>query len=161
MKDSNTKELRKINSQAFKYKEADPEIKYTIICNFLTIRVYIDGKKDYIEFPIFNLSEDEFKLFYLFLSYNSLLLEWPITMKNETVHEEKKIEKNFYTDYSKFRNELFNNIVKNNTDVSELILFNRTQKLLDRFIFIFFAEDKGLIYPNFIESVISYWKDIW
>ena len=159
MKDSNTKELTKINSQAFKYKEADPEIKYTIICNFLTIRVYIDGKKDYIEFPIFNLYEDEFKLFYLFLSYNSLLLEWPITMKNETVHEEKKIEKNFYTDYSKFRNELFNNIVKNNTDVSELILFNRTQKLLDRFIFIFFAEDKGLIYPNFIESVINYWKD--
>jgi type I restriction-modification system DNA methylase subunit len=159
MKDSNTKELTKINSQAFKYKEADPEIKYTIICNFLTIRVYIDGKKDYIEFPIFNLDEDEFKLFYLFLSYNSFLLEWPITMKNETVYEEKKIEKNFYTDYSKFRNELFNNIVKNNTDVSELILFNRTQKLLDRFIFIFFAEDEGLIYPNFIKSVINNWKE--
>ena len=159
MKDSKTKEINKINNQAFKYFRGDTNIKYTIICNFLRIRIYLDNTKDYIDFPIFNLSKDDFQLLYLFISYDSVLLEWPSKMKIETVHEEKKIEKRFYVDYSKFRDELFKNIVKNNTNVSELILFNRTQKLLDRFIFIFFAEDKGLIYPNFIESVISYWKD--
>ena len=159
MKDSNTREINKINNQAFKYFKTDPNIKYTITCNFLRIRIYLDNTKDYIDFPIFNLSLADFKLFYLFLSYRTVLVGWPSLMKNETVHEEEKIEKRFYVDYSKFRDELFKNIVKNNTNISELILFNRTQKLLDRFIFIFFAEDKGLIYPNFIESVINYWKD--
>ena len=159
MKDSNTREINKINNQAFKYFKTDPNIKYTITCNFLRIRIYLDNTKDYIDFPIFNLSKDDFQLLYLFISYESILAGWPSKMKNETVHEEEKIEKRFYVDYSKFRDELFKNIVKNNTNISELILFNRTQKLLDRFIFIFFAEDKGLIYPNFIESVISYWKE--
>jgi len=32
--------------------------------------------------------------------------------------------------------------------VDKLTLFKKSQKLLDRFLFIFFAEDRGLIPPN-------------
>lgn len=40
-----------------------------------------------------------------------------------------------------------------------MLLFKKTQKLLDRFLFIFFAEDSGLLPPNSIKKIIDKWKD--
>ena len=34
-------------------------------------------------------------------------------------------------------------------------IFKKSQKLLDRFLFIFFAEDGGLLPPNFISRMIE------
>nr|WP_313790266.1 N-6 DNA methylase [Allomuricauda sp.] len=39
------------------------------------------------------------------------------------------------------------------------MLFKKTQKLLDRFLFIFFAEDSGLLPPNSVRKIIDKWKD--
>jgi hypothetical protein len=41
-----------------------------------------------------------------------------------------------------------------------LTLFKKTQKLLDRFLFIFFAEDKLLLPPNSIHSIVNQWKEL-
>ena len=38
------------------------------------------------------------------------------------------------------------------------MLFKKTQKLLDRFLFIFFAEDSGLLPPNLISKIIEKWN---
>ena len=38
---------------------------------------------------------------------------------------------------------------------AKLILFKKTQKLMDRFLFIFFAEDRGLIPPNTISTILT------
>jgi hypothetical protein len=43
--------------------------------------------------------------------------------------------------------------------VDKLTLFKKTQKLLDRFLFIFFAEDRLLVPPNSISQIIEKWKD--
>ncbi|TNE33324.1 hypothetical protein EP342_03900 [bacterium] len=43
---------------------------------------------------------------------------------------------------------------------AKLILFKKTQKLMDRFLFIFFAEDRGLIPPNTISTILSEWEQL-
>ena len=52
------------------------------------------------------------------------------------------------------RENVFKNLVANNREVNEELLLEKTQKLMDRFLFIAFAEDKGLLPRNSYESVI-------
>ena len=40
------------------------------------------------------------------------------------------------------------------------MLFKKTQKLLDRFLFIFFAEDRLLLPTNSIAKIIKKWEDV-
>ena len=51
----------------------------------------------------------------------------------------------------------FENIVKNNPEVDKLILFKKSQKFLDRILFILFAEDKNLIPTNAIPRIVESW----
>ncbi|MCD4726963.1 MAG: transposase, partial [Pirellulales bacterium] len=48
-------------------------------------------------------------------------------------------------------------MVKNSPETDQLLLFKKTQKLLDRFLFIFFAEDSGLLPPNSISRIVKRW----
>ena len=41
-----------------------------------------------------------------------------------------------------------------------LSLFKKSQKLIDRFLFIFFAEDRGLLPPNSIHRILSDWNKL-
>jgi len=72
--------------------------------------------------------------------------------------QEENITKKLYADYSKFRNDLFENIKQNNPERDKLLIFKKVQKLLDRFLFIFFAEDRQLLPPNSISEIIKQWK---
>ncbi len=40
------------------------------------------------------------------------------------------------------------------------ILFKKSQKLLDRFLFIFFSEDRGLLPPNSITKILDQWTQL-
>ncbi len=71
--------------------------------------------------------------------------------------QEENITKKLYADYSKFRNDLFENIQQNNPEKDKLLIFKKVQKLLDRFLFIFFAEDRQLLPPNSISEIIKQW----
>jgi type I restriction-modification system DNA methylase subunit len=92
----------------------------------------------------------------------------PLSIKEASVVEEENITKKFYGDYSVFKRELYRDLVKQNrsniilTDLpektSKLILFKKSQKLIDRFLFILFAEDRGLLAPNSINTVLKEWK---
>ena len=42
----------------------------------------------------------------------------------------------------------------------QLLLFKKTQKLLDRLLFIFFAEDCGLLPPNSMVKIIDQWEQL-
>src|SRR5690606_26574438 len=53
-----------------------------------------------------------------------------------------------------FRNDLWHNMLKMNPEQDKLLFFKKTQKLLDRFLFMFFGEDSGLLPPNSISRII-------
>jgi type I restriction-modification system DNA methylase subunit len=95
----------------------------------------------------------------LCLSEENLLKGIPKQIKDESLTREETVTKKLYKDYSQFRNEIFDDIQKHNSEYDKLTLFKKTQKLLDRFLFIFFAEDRLLVPPNSIDKIVTKWKD--
>ena len=158
-KDTTTKNLKDVESQAFGYKNTHPKCNYIVTCNFKELWFYIDDTTSKEPFNLFNLSYDGFKLLWLCLSYESISTNLPEQIKNKSVTEEEEITKKLYSDYSLFRNEIFNDLVDKNPQFDKLLLFKKTQKLLDRFLFIFFAEDRLLLPTNSIAKIIKKWED--
>ena len=155
LKSNKTKDLKSVTEQAFGYKHNQPDCKYVIISNFQKLQFYIDYANEYEEFDLFNLQKDEFELLYLLLNKDSIFSDLPMKLKTETKFHEENVSNQLYKDYSVFKRKLFENLTKNNPDHDKLTLFKKSQKLLDRFLFILFAEDSGLLPPNSITRVID------
>ena len=153
LKAQDTKNLDKIEVQAFNYHNSHSNSKYVIISNFDELRFYIDKKTSYEQFSLFNLSYEDFKRLHLLISYESIKDNIPLKIKEKTANFEANISKELYKDFSIFRNHLFENLIKNNTNIDKSQILRQTQKLCDRIIFILFAEDRGLLNPNTIKEI--------
>lgn len=160
LKGTETTDLGKIESQAFGYKNNQPDCNYIITSNFEKIRFYIDNAIEYIEFNLFKLKKTEFDVLYLILGCNNLANNLAKRIKEESLSQEDQITKSLYKDYSLFKRELFHNLVANNMQFEPIDLFKKSQKLLDRFLFLFFAEDRHLLPPNSVRLVLSDWRDL-
>ncbi len=158
LKGTETRDLDKISGQAFNYKNNQPDCVYVVTSNFEKLRFFIHNSVDHLEFNLFTLTENEFQLLWLCLAAESLLKGIPAKIKEESSIEEENITKYLYRDYASFRTDLWQNMVLNNPQVDQLILFRKTQKLLDRFLFVFFAEDSGLLPPNSISRMVERWQ---
>tara|TARA_B100000963_G_C22624323_1_gene671556 strand:+ start:137 stop:3157 length:3021 start_codon:yes stop_codon:yes gene_type:complete len=159
LKGTKTKDLKSVETQAFGYKANHPKCEYVVTSNFEKLRFYVDNAVNYEEFDLFNLSKEDYRLLHLCLNSDNIFNGTPKKLKNESVIIEESITKKLYKDYSAFRNEIFNSLIETNTEYDKLLLFNKTQKLLDRFLFIFFAEDRNLVPANSISKIISKWED--
>ncbi|WP_311135709.1 Eco57I restriction-modification methylase domain-containing protein [Kaistella polysaccharea] len=81
-------------------------------------------------------------------------------LKDESVSQEDIITKKLYKDYSLFKRELFQNLTEINPEYEALELFKKSQKLLDRFLFLLFAEDRFLLPPNSVKLILNDWDDL-
>lgn len=167
LKDHKTTDLSKIEAQAFGYKSQHVGTRLVVISNFEKLRLYIDNAVDHREWHLFKLTEDDFRELYLCLAWPQVQKGTAIQLKNESVSSEDQITKALYRDYSEFKRVLFADILKQNpvpegNDEKEwqLLLFKKTQKLLDRLLFIFFAEDSGLLPPNLMLQIINQWEQL-
>ncbi|WP_339660031.1 Eco57I restriction-modification methylase domain-containing protein [Croceibacter atlanticus] len=186
LKGTNTKDLESIRRQAFDYKANQKGCVYVITSNFEKLRFYINDATEFEEFNLFELTFKEFQLLYLCLQKDNVLTNVPLSIKEASIAEEEKITKSFYSDYSLFKRELYRDLVKQNgkhlkaeiretlkdvtTDEAlryelerieknvKLSLFKKSQKLIDRFLFVFFAEDRGLLPPNSTVQILNKWK---
>jgi dGTP triphosphohydrolase len=177
LKGTKTKDLKTITEQAFGYKANQKGCVYVITSNYEKLRFYINDATDKLEFNLFTLTLEQFELMYLCLSQSSIFEDLPQKIKSESLVKEEQITKDFYKDYSLFKRELYRDLVKLNAknlkkprenelenasledeqlqrELAQLeknvklALFKKSQKLIDRFLFIFFAEDRGLLTPN-------------
>ena len=186
LKGTKTKDLESIRRQAFDYKANQRGCVYVITSNFEKLRFYINDSSDFEEFNLFELSEDEFALLYLCLHKDNIFQNLPQKIKEDSVVIEEQITKEFYKDYSIFKRELYRDLVKKNAkrlknsrkeELEEiaigsaleqelqsleknvkLALFKKSQKLIDRFLFIFFSEDRGLLPPNSTVQILKKWR---
>jgi type I restriction-modification system DNA methylase subunit len=155
LKSTSTKDLTKVTQQAFNYKNNQPECKYIITSNFQKLRFYIDYSNEFEEFDLFFLERDRFEVLYLILQKDNIFANLPTELKTQTLFHEKKVSEDLYSDYSHFKKKLFLNLLENHPEDDKLLLFKKSQKLLDRFLFILFAEDSGLLPTNSISRVIE------
>lgn len=160
LKDTTTTDLDKVVKQAFNYKHQHKECRYVITSNFQQLRLYISDSIDYVSFDLFRLTKESFALMYCCLQQAALQSDVPLKMKQQSVAEEENVTKKLYADYSRFRKQLFGNIVVQNPQYNKLDLFKKTQKLLDRFLFILFAEDRMLLPPNSVRRILSEWESL-
>ena len=158
LKAQDTKNLDKIETQAFNYHSSHSNSKYIIISNFDELRFYIDKKTAYEKFSLFSLTYEEFKKLHLLISFESINENIPLKIKEKSANFEAQISKELYKDFSIFRNHLFENIIQNNDNTDKSTLLRLTQKLCDRIIFILFAEDRGLLTANTIKEIIEEFK---
>lgn len=188
LKSTKTKDLESIRKQAFDYKANQKDCVYVITSNFEKLRFYINDATEFIEFDLFNLSHDQFELLYLCLAKENIFSNLPLKIKEDSLAQEEAITKEFYKDYSVFKRELYRDLVKRNgkrlkeeaksmlsdhatDDVVKaelqrieknvkLSLFKKSQKLIDRLLFIFFAEDRGLLPPNSTLLILEEWNKL-
>lgn len=160
LKGTNTTDLSKIEDQAFGYKNNQLNCKYVITSNFEKLRLYIDNAIEHIEFNLFELNQEQFNLLYLCLAYENIQHNIPGKIKDESLSQEDAITKKLYKDYSVFKRELFQNLTAQNPQYDALILFQKSQKLLDRLLFLFFGEDRGLLPPNSVRLILQQWEKL-
>lgn len=160
LKSAKTVDLATIETQAFGYKNNQKDCDLVITSNFRKLRFYISNAVEYEEFDLFNLDIEHFRVLWLCLSKDHLLNGTPLKIKNASNNEEENITKKLYRDYATFRKALFQDVCEKNSGHNRLLLFKKTQKLLDRFLFLFFAEDRGLVSANWTRRILHDWTDL-
>ncbi len=136
--------------QAFDYAGAmGGTCRWVIVSNFLEIRLYFHNDRTrYESFDIPGLDRDMKR--FLFLLHKDRLTaqqgeSFTDTLYRERQEQEKNISRQFYADYRHARLSLFHHIREQNADISESLLLTKTQKLLDRLLFVCFCEDFGIL----------------
>ncbi|WP_066834496.1 Eco57I restriction-modification methylase domain-containing protein [Rufibacter ruber] len=152
--------------QAFSYvPKAGGNCKWVLVSNFLEIRLYHHADQSrYERFDVLRLHEEKELLRFLFLLHKDrLLLEHGEAateqLFRERQAEEQNITKHFYKDYKTSRLDLFQHLRSQNPDVPELVIFQKTQKLLDRVVFVCFCEDLTIIPPYTFRGLLKTVKE--
>ena len=158
LKSVNTKDLRTVEAQAFGYRNSHEGVRYVVISNFERLRFYIDNTVDYEEFHLFTLSREEFTLLWMLLAYENVKNNLPLRLREASLVKEQDISELLYKDYAAFKRDLFSDMRERNPQFAPLLLFRKSQKLMDRLLFILFAEDRGLIPPNTITYINNNWE---
>lgn len=153
--------------QAFNYApKYGKNCQWVIVSNYKEIRLY--RSNDMTEYEVFfleNLKDDlEFQKFIYILSFEALVgtankKAKVLELSEEYQKNQIEIEKKFYNEYRNIRLHIFENMKENNPETDENTLLEKVQKLLDRFLFICFCEDKGLLEKDFFNTILKKGKD--
>lgn len=160
LKDTTTSDLGKVEKQAFGYKHQHKDCRYIITSNFKQLRFYINDAVHFEVFDLFKLTRESFAVLYCCLHKTAIHNDIPLKIKEQSLEAEENITKKLYADYSGFKRLLFEDIVLKNPQFDQLVLFKKTQKLLDRFLFILFAEDRLLLPPNSVRVILQEWEKL-
>ena len=148
--------------QAFGYQHRiGKDCKWVIVSNFNEIRLYHHSSSiEFEQFFIKELASDEkLKRFFFLLGKDNLIAKEgnslidSLFISNE--QDEQEITKKFYAAFKDIRLKFFDHLKTNNPTIDENILLEKTQKLLDRFIFICFAEDNRLLPETIFKNMVK------
>ena len=137
--------------QAWEYASNNVGTKWVLVSNYLEIRLYsyADGRQFFESFNLANLHQpDEYQRFTLLLSADSLLSGKAAQLLAESRIEDKDITDALYADYKVLRSSLIGAVETAKPDMDPLERISVGQTILDRVLFIAFAEDNGLLPDN-------------
>ncbi|MDR0300173.1 MAG: hypothetical protein LBI13_08905, partial [Streptococcaceae bacterium] len=148
--------------QAFKYKPQYRHCPFVIVSNFYEFRLYQDNQLDYEVWTLDDLANPDkdylnFKTWYYLLRAENFVTGRSESLLSEVRMEQEQISKKFYADYKAARLELLRDIWRKNPETHHDFNFaiSKAQKIIDRIVFVCFAEDRGLIPDNKIQEVLD------
>ena len=134
--------------QAWEYATNAPGAKWVLVSNYLELRLYAfgEGTRAYEVFWFERLTEPkEYARFMLLLSADSLLKGRTLDLLKASRREDRDITDSLYGDYKGLRSFLIKAVREANPRVEGFEAITVAQKILDRVLFIAFAEDTGLL----------------
>ena len=151
--------------QAWDYANFSPGCRWIIVSNYRELRLYsrLRTPGEYESFRLEDLADlDAFKRFYTLLACERLLAKTPecrapldeMLVASDQVQAEITAE--LYREYRTLRQSLFTHLGRMHSNDSPLDLLKFTQRILDRILFIAFAEDRGLLPKNTLTDAITH-----
>jgi hypothetical protein len=156
LKGARTKDLDAVMSgrnkspvqQAWEYAMDAKGAKWVLVSNYREIRLYAVGygRKDYESFDLLKMGEvNQLRRLLLLLSSENLLGGRTLQLLKDSEAAEKEITKQLYTEYKATRKQLIKEVLTGIDAANPLKAVRLAQTILDRILFIAFAEDKGLL----------------
>ena len=134
--------------QAWEYASDNVGTKWVLVSNYLEIRLYsyADGRQFHDSFDLAKLHDPaEYQRFMLLLSAENLLSGQTLALLDESRKEDRDITARLYADYRTLRSDLIGAVRTALPDCDPLESIRLGQTILDRVLFIAFAEDNGLL----------------
>ncbi|PKQ03729.1 MAG: type I restriction endonuclease subunit M, partial [Alphaproteobacteria bacterium HGW-Alphaproteobacteria-12] len=144
--------------QAWEYAMNAPGVKWVLVSNYIELRLYGfgEGTAAYETFRLEKLIDpDEYARFMLLLSADNLLSGRTLDLLKESRLEDKDITEKLYDDYSTLRVKLIGAVQAADARVDPLDAIAVAQKILDRVLFVAFAEDTGLLPDNMLAAAFA------
>ena len=145
--------------QAWEYAMNARGVKWVLVSNYIELRLYGfgEGTSAYEVFRLDQLTNpDEYARFMLLLSAENLLSGRTLDLLKESRREDKDITDKLYLDYKDLRLKLLHAVQEADTSIDALDAIALAQKILDRVLFIAFAEDTGLLPGNTLRDAFSH-----
>lgn len=145
--------------QAWEYATNNVGTKWVLVSNYLEIRLYSygEGRQVFETFDLSKLHEPaEYARALLLLSAENLLGGRTGQLLDESRVENRDITNRLYADYKVLRSDLIGAVRAEMPDLDPLAAIRTGQTILDRILFIAFAEDKGLLPPKTIEKAYQH-----
>lgn len=145
--------------QAWEYAMDAKGAQWVLVSNYLEIRLYAVGygRQDYELFDLRTLHEPEhYTRFIGLLSRDNLLGKNTLALLEQSAKQDKDITDRLYQDYKILRHNLISNVRQYNPQVEQAPAVSFAQTILDRILFIAFAEDKELLPENSLKKAFEY-----
>jgi type I restriction-modification system DNA methylase subunit len=151
--------------QAWGYANATAGCRWVLVSNYRETRLYstAHSTEDYERFLLAELLDDEpFRRFWLLLSRGSLLPTEPggrslaDDLLAESAKTQDEVTDRLYEEYRALRVDLFTRLARAHSNLPGTDVLRHTQKLLDRFLFVAFAEDRGLLPRETIHQALDH-----
>lgn len=145
--------------QAFEYARDIKNAKWVLLSNYVELRLYAVSETSLVyEKFLFEdlLKPEEYAKFQLLLSHDTFLTGKTEKLLKESENADKDISEKLYEYYKTLRENTLRYLIDNNPTHQAEKLISPAQKLLDRILFIAFAEDKGLIPDTTIKKAFEH-----
>ena len=145
--------------QAWEYATNNVGTRWVLLSNYLEIRLYAysEGRQNYETFDLARLHEPaEFARAQLLLSAESLLGTQAAELLEESRRENRDITDRLYADYKVLRESLVGAVRLALPAVDPLAAIRAAQTVLDRVLFIAFAEDQNLLPQRTLEKAYQH-----
>jgi len=144
--------------QAWEYAMNARGVKWVLVSNYIELRLYGfgEGTTSHETFRLDRLTEpNEYARFMLLLSADNLLSGHTLDLLGQSRREDKDITDNLYRDYKELRLRLLAAVRKADDTLTALDAIALARKILDRVLFIAFAEDTGLLPGDTLAAAVK------
>jgi hypothetical protein len=153
--------------QAFDYKTQYRSCPFIVVSNFYEFRLYNDTQLDREEWTLADLIDPadgyrKFKEWYVLMHADNFTASHGKSatelLLSDVRQEQEDIGKRFYADYKELRIDILRDIWKNNPDTRTHFddVIQYAQTIIDRFVFICFSEDGGLLPDDTLARMVRY-----